>query len=49
MMQHAAIRQPDKRSLRKIAPSRAANTTLVSRNADTAPIALSCIAQMMAP
>ena len=49
MMQHAAIRQLVKRSSRNTAPSRAANTTLVSRNADTAPIALSCIAQMMAP
>jgi len=34
--------------LRKAAPSRAANTTLVSRNADTAPIALASIAQIMA-
>ena len=31
------------------APSKAANTTLVSRSADTAPIGLDCIAQMIAP
>ncbi len=48
-MQQAAIRKPVRRSLRKAAPSKAANTTLVSRNADTAPIALPCIAQMIAP
>jgi hypothetical protein len=49
MMQQAAIRQLVKRSLRKAAPSKAANTTLVSRRADTAPIALACIVQIIAP
>ena len=49
MMQQAAIRNPVRRSLRNTAPSNAANTTLVSRNADTAPIGLDCIAQMIAP
>src|SRR5664279_3194132 len=49
MTQQATIRKPVRRSLRNTAPSNAANTTLVSRNADTAPIALACIAQMMAP
>ena len=38
-----------RRSPRKAAPSNAANTTLVSRSADTAPIALPCIAQIMTP
>jgi hypothetical protein len=48
MMQHAAIREAVSRSPRNAAPSKAANTTLVSRSADTAPIGLVCIAQMMA-
>jgi hypothetical protein len=49
IMQHAAIRSTVRRSPRNAAPSNAAKTTLVSRNAYTAPIGLACIAQMMAP
>src|ERR1700749_84843 len=49
MMQHAAIRQAVRGSPRNTAPSNAANTTLASRSADTAPIGLACIAQITAP
>ena len=46
---HDTRRKGVRRSFRKIPPIAAANSTLVSRNADTAPIAVPCMAQITMP